>query len=290
MKYFCTSPGAAPFTLLNGGVLSSPGGFVHLRRILDQRVLILVRKGVLHMVQDGCPLTVKAGEYLFLYEGMEHAGTKPSEGELLYDWIHFAPPPGDFFARETLPREPERYLMPETGKMHPSGRLLELSRMLLDFLQGEPLPEGGQDCGLTLLLAVLSREFSQWESREQPVSPVVLQAAEWVRRNFHRGITVSDAAEAFGYSAEYLSSLFRQQMGMPLARFIIQTRMQAARSLLREYGVSVREAALSCGFSDEHYFIRRFRREEGVTPGAYRRACQLSGAFEGEKTGSFQKD
>ena len=47
---------------------------------------------------------------------------------------------------------------------------------------------------------------------------------------------------------------------------------------------------LSCGFSDEHYFIRRFRREEGVTPGAYRRACQLSGAFEGEKTGSFQKD
>ena len=82
MKYFCTSPGAAPFTLLNGGVLSSPGGFVHLRRILDQRVLILVRKGVLHMVQDGCPLTVKAGEYLFLYEGMEHAGTKPSEGEL----------------------------------------------------------------------------------------------------------------------------------------------------------------------------------------------------------------
>lgn len=77
---------------------------------------------------------------------------------------------------------------------------------------------------------------------------------------------------------------------MPLARFIIQTRMQVARSLLREYGVSVREAALSCGFSDEHYFIRRFRREEGVTPGAYRRACQLSGAFEGEKTGSFQKD
>ena len=80
MKYFCTSPGAAPFTLLNGGVLSSPGGFVHLRRILDQRVLILVRKGVLHMVQDGCPLTVKAGEYLFLYEGMEHAGQSPRRG------------------------------------------------------------------------------------------------------------------------------------------------------------------------------------------------------------------
>ena len=133
---FSAQPPASNIRLIPGGIEvverenAATAAFDPTQRLkpVDQRVLILVRKGVLHMVQDGSPLTVKAGEYLFLYEGMEHAGTKPSEGELLYDWIHFAPPPGDFFTRETLPREPERYVMPETGKMHPSGRLLELSR------------------------------------------------------------------------------------------------------------------------------------------------------------------
>ena len=42
-----------------------------------------------------------------------------------------------------------------------------------------------------VLLAVLSREFSQWESGEQPVSPVVLQAAEWVRLTYLPGTELS---------------------------------------------------------------------------------------------------
>lgn len=82
---------------------------------------------------------------------------------------------------------------------------------------------------------------------------------------------VSNVAERFGYHVDYLSALFKQCMGMSLSQFIIRTRLDAARDLLSEYGVSVREAALSCGFSDEKYFMRQFRKKEGMTPGEYRR-------------------
>ncbi len=272
LKYYCAPISQGPFECQSSGFLSSPDGFLHGKRKLESSVLILVREGTLHMIQDGKRLSIGAGEYLFLYAGLEHEGAEPSQGRLLYDWTHFTPPLGRFCTREELDISGEGCcVMPEKGWIHPSGMLYRLAQETRSFVRENAAPRGGGDYALTLLLLTLTREF--WQAREQggAVPPVVAQAAEWIRGHYHQPVSASDVAERFGYHGDYLSTLFKQCMGMSLSQFIIHTRLEAARDLLAEYGVSVREAALSCGFSDEKYFMRQFKRKEGVTPGEYRR-------------------
>lgn len=273
LKYYCAPLSQGPFACQSSGILSSPDGFLHAKRRLESSVLILVREGTLHILQDGRLFSVGAGEYLFLYAGLEHEGARPSTGPLLYDWTHFTPPPGGRFCSPyELPQPGESWcVMPETGWIHPSGALLRINQEARGFLRTDCAPKGGADYALTLLLLTLTREF--WQSREQrgAVPPVIAQAAEWIRGHYHQPLSASSVAERFGYHVDYLSALFKQCMGMSLSQFIIRTRLDAAKDLLAEYGVSVREAALSCGFSDEKYFMRQFRKKEGMPPGEYRK-------------------
>lgn len=272
LKYYLAPVSHGPFECQSSGFLSSPDGFLHGKRRLESSVLILVREGTLHMIQDGKRLSIGAGEYCFLYAGLEHEGAEPSKGKLLYDWTHFTPPEGRFCTEETLDIYKENCcVMPEKGRIHPSGMLYRLTEETRSFVRGQAAPQGGGDYALTLLLLTLTREF--WQSREQggAFPPVVAQAAEWIRGHYHQPVSASSVAEQFGYHGDYLSALFRKYMGVSLSQFIIATRLEAARDLLAEYGVSVREAALSCGFSDEKYFMRQFKKKEGVPPGEYRR-------------------
>jgi AraC-like DNA-binding protein len=48
-------------------------------------------------------------------------------------------------------------------------------------------------------------------------------------------------------------------------------RLAHAKELLLHAGATVGEAALACGFEDESYFVRFFKKQTGVTPGAYRK-------------------
>lgn len=47
-------------------------------------------------------------------------------------------------------------------------------------------------------------------------------------------------------------------------------RIKTAKTLLSNYGVTIKEAAFSCGFSDEKYFMKVFRELEGMTPTQYK--------------------
>ena len=49
-------------------------------------------------------------------------------------------------------------------------------------------------------------------------------------------------------------------------------RIRTAKTLLSNYGVTIKEAAFSCGFSDEKYFMKVFKNLEGITPAQYKKS------------------
>nr|WP_283244887.1 helix-turn-helix transcriptional regulator [Gehongia tenuis] len=77
--------------------------------------------------------------------------------------------------------------------------------------------------------------------------------------------------EGLPYSVDYLRRLFTREFGVTPQQYLIQLRMERARQILKQPGLSVTEAALSCGFYDARYFSRLFRRETGQTPSEYAR-------------------
>jgi len=68
---------------------------------------------------------------------------------------------------------------------------------------------------------------------------------------------------------------FRALLGMPLARYVLMSRLQRAVAwLLHRPQLSVLEIALACGYESPESLARVFRRELGLTPSALRRSAR----------------
>ena len=79
------------------------------------------------------------------------------------------------------------------------------------------------------------------------------------------------AAAAAFLSPNYLTHLLRKETGKPFSQLVLDRRMQLARTLLLNSAQMIGVVAHSCGFTDEAYFSRCFRKAHGVAPGRFRR-------------------
>jgi len=86
----------------------------------------------------------------------------------------------------------------------------------------------------------------------------------------------SDICRMLGISENYLSRLFRQELGLTLAEYVNRYRVRVARHLLRETDLSVTEIAHQVGFDDPAYFSRVFARHAGVSPRTCRQTKSLN--------------
>ena len=67
-------------------------------------------------------------------------------------------------------------------------------------------------------------------------------------------------------SASSLQRPFEARFGISPKQYLNKLRMNRALELLMENKLSVKEIALVCGFSDEKYFSRAFKKKYGYPP------------------------
>lgn len=291
MKYYSFST-PRPIVFDVCGNLRSTNGFLHHRRCFDRWVFIYVKTGSLHLSQDGEDFTVGSGEYVFLPPYHEHFGTEPSKSLLAYFWVHFTLPEGtevtpypdlptldelglshfkaDGAAKESAARD--LYLWPERGSTHYRGKIPQYFAELLDMTRQQPTyPAHMPACLLTLLLMQVSRETQEsLVVQENDLPPILNKVTKWMRSNLDNDISMFYAAAEFNYSPDYLASLFRKYFHMSFTRCLNLMRIDAAKAMLVSQNCSIKEAAYSCGFPDEKYFMKVFREVVGMTPTAYK--------------------
>lgn len=85
---------------------------------------------------------------------------------------------------------------------------------------------------------------------------------------------IEDIARQFLLSKNALYQLFRNEFHTTVNDFIIQKRLQMAQDLLfSKPELNVMQISQMCGFSDENYFIRRFKNQFGTTPLQFRKTA-----------------
>ena len=80
-------------------------------------------------------------------------------------------------------------------------------------------------------------------------------------------IALPDLATHVGLSPQRLRALARQQLGMPLARWRVWTRLRRVAEALQR-GQSLADAAIEAGFADQAHLTRQMREMMGLTPAA----------------------
>ncbi len=78
-------------------------------------------------------------------------------------------------------------------------------------------------------------------------------------------------AEGINLEINYLSVLFKKEVGCTIGEYLQQKRIKTAKTLLKETNLSVKEIAAKVGYADAAYFARRFKKETDLTPSDYRK-------------------
>ena len=94
----------------------------------------------------------------------------------------------------------------------------------------------------------------------------------WLRAHYAENVTVDAVARYAHLSKYHLCRQFRRMTGVTLMGYLLELRLSCARRLLSETDQSISAIAQNCGFGSSSHFCTLFRRREGVSPRAYRRA------------------
>ena len=127
---------------------------------------------------------------------------------------------------------------------------------------------------LAAMLAVhLLRNYAE---RSQPIETdristqprAVTQAVDFINDNYATDLSLSDIAAAAHLSPFHLSRIFKKATGVSPYQYLLQVRVNSARSRLTA-GAGDRsraEVAAAVGFADQSHLTRHFKRMVGVTP------------------------
>ena len=128
--------------------------------------------------------------------------------------------------------------------------------------------------GMLELLAFLLEEVQQQKipSRLRGQLPGLQAAVRYMQAKFHRSISHLEVAREAGMSGSYFARCFKEYYRMSPIRFLMQLRIENAKSALALTEMPVKAVATSVGFQSVHHFTRAFTRTAGVSPAAYRDA------------------
>lgn len=95
--------------------------------------------------------------------------------------------------------------------------------------------------------------------------------AKFITENCQKPIHLAELATRADLSLTAFKRDFTAAFDMSPGHYILNARINAALTLLKDDSRSLSDIALSCGFCDQSHFCRTFKRIRGKTPSAYRR-------------------
>ena len=115
-------------------------------------------------------------------------------------------------------------------------------------------------------------ELAEARTAQRRRDPWLERILELLDAQPHADFDYAQLARQAGMGLSTLRRRFRQASGTALHAYALQCRTAAARKLLGETNLSIKEIAEKLGYNDVYFFSRQFRRNMGVPPATYRKS------------------
>ena len=205
-----------------------------------------------------CP---KAGDTYLLLEGKDYDYFSNKNDPWEKIWINFS---GNYTLRlAQLAGIGDRCYFPSLDTSDLLFRLQAIAQM-------PEQPDAAEQC-----ISILSKLFFRLAQAQNPVpqqSSDVRTVLRYVEQHLHETIRIEKLAKLCQKSVSQIERLFAFEMGIPIYRYILNRKIELAKQLLAQTGMTVREISAFLSFEDEFYFSGLFRKKTGYSPTQYRKA------------------
>lgn len=121
------------------------------------------------------------------------------------------------------------------------------------------------------LSGILHRSLSYTFDFEQVKhSDVIYKVMGYIKSHYAQKLSLEDIARQVYLSRSYLSSLFKKETGYSLFAYINHVRIEKSKLYLLDHSISLVDIAALCGFEDQSYFTKVFKKATGLSPKRYR--------------------
>ena len=97
----------------------------------------------------------------------------------------------------------------------------------------------------------------------------------YIKENYNKNLTRDFLADAFHFSPNHLSKIFKNVTGISLSRHIINVRMEQSIVLLKTTDLSIGEIINKVGYNSPSLFYRHFFQRFGITPNKIKRYSDI---------------
>ncbi|MFI2437088.1 helix-turn-helix domain-containing protein [Streptomyces sp. NPDC018960] len=101
------------------------------------------------------------------------------------------------------------------------------------------------------------------------------RVVQGIRERYEEPLSLHDLGEIARLTPFHMARVFREETGLPPARFLTAVRLEEAKRLLLCTNDSIADISIRVGYASIGAFTTRFSKTFGVSPGQYRRLSSL---------------
>ncbi len=111
---------------------------------------------------------------------------------------------------------------------------------------------------------------SVFKYSEEKHAHIIRKTISYLNENYNKKITLEDVAKRIYLSPVYFSRIFKQETGTTFIHVLNTIRIERSCELIWTDRYRLTDIALMCGFEDQSYFTKVFKRVMGISPMQYK--------------------
>ncbi len=233
--------------------------------------LMRIISGDFHLMLDDHTTTFKAGDVIFITSGVLHGGDPE---DCVYDCIVFdlnMLMKNNHACANTIQSIMDDTIRINTLISEKSDKILPIAEKLCSVLSEKKTGYEFMTQGyLYLLLGTIMEDRLYEKAVSDKITVQRLNSIKgvlsYISDHYAGSINLDSLAKIAGMNPKYFCRYFRSMTGRTPIDYLNYYRVECACELLSTKDISIKEASISCGFSDESYFVKTFRKYKGTTP------------------------
>ena len=249
-----------PIRVNSFGTVAIDKRFVASQKRVDYYLMYLI-EGSLSLCLDGETLEFKAGDFAILPPYYPIKYEKNNDERLVYYLMHFSG------------TDVERFLYSIGFERLPTKQTVGIVESVIDefltlfdhYVRNTPYIQEIVASGLERILIQLSLKSIKTDEVAPPY-----RAVYYIKQHLTEKISVPMLASLEGLSESRFYTVFKEKIGCSPVEYINTLRIERACNLLSSTPMSVGEIGVNCGFDDNFYFSKIFKKKMGVSPTKYK--------------------
>lgn len=103
---------------------------------------------------------------------------------------------------------------------------------------------------------------------------LVNRIKSYIKENYKQKIDFAMVAASFGYSYDRFRHIFVEETGTSINQYLLNCRLYAAKQMLINTSMSVKEIAIECGFKNNVHFNNFFTKKMNISPLKFRNSSE----------------